>query len=212
MILLFDMDGTVIDSTEAILESFKVSFIKHNAEQREDEKIKALIGFPLETMYIRLGVKKEDAMAYVKTYKEYYRTIAKEKTVLLKGAREAIKEAATFSRLGVVTTKTGKYTKEILEHLDLLKYFDVVVGFEDVRNAKPDAEPILKALKLMKYKEERVWMIGDTHMDIFSANNAKVNSVAVSSGYESEIEIQKISDCVKNDVFEAVAYIKNIRL
>jgi phosphoglycolate phosphatase len=204
------MDGTVIDSTEAILESFKVSFERHQDTQRDEEAIKALIGFPLETMYIRLGVSKSVAMEYVATYKKYYRSIAKEKTVLLKGAREAIIEASTFARLGVVTTKTGKYTKEILEHMGLLEYFETVVGFEDVSQPKPDAEPILTALNRMSHSNEAVWMIGDTHMDIISAKNAKVDAVAVTCGYESKEALQKISNHVTNNVYEAVHYIKTL--
>ncbi|MDH5465714.1 MAG: HAD family hydrolase, partial [Thiovulaceae bacterium] len=58
-IILFDLDGTLIDSTEAILESFHNSFLFHKEDARDDEAIKALIGHPLDVMYKELGIEEK---------------------------------------------------------------------------------------------------------------------------------------------------------
>lgn len=209
MTILFDLDGTVIDSTEAILESFTVTFEKQECAQADEDAVRRLIGHPLSVMFERLGVEKERVDNFVMTYKEHYRTIANQKTILLPRAKEAIEIAASFARLGVVTTKTGKYSKDILDNLGVGCYFDTVVGFEDVANPKPHPEPIEKALADMDVKREKTWMIGDTHLDILSAKAASVNHVAVSSGYESWETLEKYAKNVKKDVFEAVEFIKN---
>lgn len=207
-IILFDLDGTVIDSTEAILESFHNSFKHYNIEAASDESIKALIGHPLDVMYSELGIDSEKVWDYVATYKAHYRKIACQKTVLLQHAREAIELASSFARLGIVTTKTAKYSQEIMEHFNLMHYFETLIGREHVENPKPHEEPVLKALEAMKIAKNDVWLIGDTHLDIGSAKNAGIEHVAVTSGYESEEKIRKHTNKVVEDVLQAVKSIK----
>jgi len=208
-VILFDLDGTLIDSTEAILEGFRVSFEKFGKTVPNDKIIKAEIGKPLEEMYQILGVEEEFIDSIVHAYKMHYRTIHTEKTTLLPNAKEAIVEASKFAKLGVVTTKTGKYSKEILEHLELMCYFETLIGREDVTYPKPHAEPILKALSKLQLDRTNVWMIGDTPMDILSAKNAGINSVAVTSGYAPYQTLNKYTSKIYNNVLDAIEYIKN---
>jgi phosphoglycolate phosphatase len=208
MIILFDLDGTLIDSTEAILESFHNSYDVHEQIHPDDEKIKALIGHPLDVMYRELGVCEEQIWDYVDTYKEHYRKISTQKTVLLKNAKQAVEEACLFATLGIVTTKTGKYSQVLMEYFGLMDKFDVLIGREDVENPKPDAEPILKALEKINLKDKDVWMIGDTQMDLISASNAAVNSIGVLSGYDTKDALKKYTNVIFSDSLEAVRYLK----
>ncbi len=204
MTILFDLDGTLIDSTEAILESFRNSFDVHGHPHPEDEAIKALIGHPLDVMYAELGVEKSKVWEFVGTYKEYYRVISTQKTVLLPKAREAVEEAAKFARLGIVTTKTGKYSRILMEHFELMHHFEVLIGYEDVKNPKPHAEPIEKAMEKMGVTKELCWIIGDTRLDIGSANNAGIKSVGVLSGYDNAEQLKTLTDVIEDDAFQAV--------
>jgi len=205
--ILFDLDGTVIDSTEAILESFHNSFDVYKLSHPGDEEIKALIGHPLDHMYIDLGVEEVLVWEMVKTYKEHYAKIYKEKTILLEYAVESIRLAQEVARLGVVTTKTGTYSRDLLDHFGLMSAFEVLIGREDVVEPKPSAEPINKAMDLMHSDKSRTWMIGDTRLDIASANNAGIQSVAVTSGYDTKEELSTLTHRIENNVLEAVKYI-----
>ena len=207
-VILFDLDGTLIDSTEAILEGFKYTFDKFGKEYPGDKEVKKLIGLPLDVMFENLGVK-ENVWDFVDTYKKKYREISKEKTVLLPYAKDAVKEAKKFARLGIVTTKTGLYSKELLEHFGIINDFEVLIGREHVENPKPHPEPILKALHLMKANKEGAWMIGDTCLDMVSAKEAGINYIGVKFEYENEENMKKCAEIVKPNVFEAVKYIKN---
>ena len=209
MIILFDLDGTLIDSTDAIVETFHHSFRVHDFLHVEDEKIKALIGYPLEIMYKELGVSEDKIWDFVATYKEEYRKISTIKTELLPNAIEAIEKASEFAALGIVTTKTGKYSKVLMEHFDLIKYFEVLVGREDVENPKPHAEPILKALESFDTQNREIWMIGDTKLDLISAKNADVNSIGVLCGYGDNNNLKKFTNVILNDALEAVVYLEN---
>ena len=207
-VILFDLDGTVIDSTEAILDGFRVAFEKFGKEVPSDDAIKNEIGHTLEDMFLTLGVEEGMVDKYVHLYKMHYRVISCEKTTLLDGAREAIEEASRFATLGVVTTKTGAYSTILLEHMGLMHYFSVLIGREHVKYPKPHKEPIIKALAKLEHDRNKTWMIGDTCMDIDSAKNAGIKSVAVTSGYGTHSMLDKCATIVCKNLFEAVKHIK----
>ena len=211
MIILFDLDGTLIDSTEAILESFHTACKRLGFPSPKDEQIKRLIGYPLDYMFAHVGVGHERVWDFVAAYKEHYRLISRQKTVLLPKAREAVEEAAGFARLGIVTTKTGRYSKELMEHFGLLHYFEVLVGREDVENPKPHPEPILNAIEMMQpAKSEKIVMIGDTKLDMACAKAADIEAVGVLGGYGTKAELERFGYPLFEDAFEAVLHLKNI--
>jgi phosphoglycolate phosphatase len=210
-IILFDLDGTLIDSTEAILESFAKAYEKCGGAKPENEHIKALVGLPLDVMFVKLGINKEDAMRYVAAYKAHYRTIHTQKTVLLPQAKEAIEIAHGFATLGIVTTKTGQYSRELLEYFNVMHYFKVLIGRENVQHPKPDPEPIVKALNQLNFSSNTpAYMIGDTSADLIAAREAKIGNVAVLCGYGDHEELKKYADFIEENSFSAVKLIEKL--
>ena len=210
MIILFDLDGTLIDSTEAILECFHKAFDFYSYPHPDDEEIKALIGHPLDVMFARLGVEEEKVWDFVTVYKENYREISTLKTSLLPHAKDAVELAATFAQLGIVTTKTGKYSQILMEHLGLMHYFKVLIGREHVEHPKPHAEPILKALEAFdSYDKSNVWIIGDTELDLIAANAAGIKGIGVLSGYGTKERLEEFSDVIFSDAYRAVKWLKS---
>lgn len=203
-VILFDLDGTLIDSTEAILDSFRSSFAQLGGDYPGEEAVKALVGHPLTEMYRQYGVPGDRIEEYVAAYKAHYRQIHTRKTVLLPGAKEAIVLAATFARLGIVTTKTGKYSRELLEHFGVMEYFDVLIGSEDVTRHKPHPEPLLRALERMGAERAHAWMVGDTCLDIGAARSAGVRPVGVGCGYATPAELHGCGAEVLPDTLAAV--------
>jgi phosphoglycolate phosphatase len=206
-IILFDLDGTLIDSTEAILESFAAAFEHLCLPMPDEASITAMIGVPLDAMFARLGVAQDRIDEAVRAYKACYRQISCAKTVLLPGAREAVELAATFARLGVVTSKTGRYSRDLLEHLGLMHHFETLVGSEDVTHHKPDPEAVHLALARMQSSSGnriQIWMIGDTPMDVEAARRAGIAHCAVTCGYASSKTLEKVADCIVLDALEAV--------
>lgn len=212
-IILFDLDGTLIDSTDAIVSTFYHSFKELNFDfQGNDEDIKSLIGYPLDIMYKELGVPEDKAWDFVDAYKNRYRVISKEKTTLLENAFEAVKLASQFARVSVVTTKTRMYTMPLLEHFDIAQFFEIVTGRENVQNPKPHPEPILITLEQMNYDKNKdsVWMIGDTKLDLIAANEANINSIGVLCGYGKEKDLREYTDFVELDALSAIEYLKSL--
>ena len=212
MIILFDLDGTLIESTEAITSTFHHAFDVHNEKNPTDAEIQELIGYPLDIMFAKLGIEESRVWDFVDTYKKKYRTISKIKTELLPQAKEAVELATDFATLGIVTTKTGLYSKELMEHFGLMHHFEVLIGREHVENPKPHAEPILNALKELDTKGKEIWMIGDTKLDLISAQNAGVNSIGVLSGYDDYDTLKNFTDVIFGDAYEAVKHLKSRKI
>ncbi|WP_323592142.1 HAD family hydrolase [Aliarcobacter butzleri] len=212
-IILFDLDGTLIDSTDAIVSTFRFAFEEQGFDFRgSDKNIKDLIGYPLDIMFERLGVSKQKVWDYVDSYKNRYRVISVEQTTLLENAFEAVQLASKIARVSVVTTKTRMYTIPILDNFNITQYFEIITGRENVENPKPHPEPILKTLAQMNYDKnsDDVWMIGDTKLDLICANEAKVNAIGVLCGYSDEEELLKYTNIVKKDALEAIKYISTL--
>ncbi|RZV19517.1 HAD family hydrolase [Aliarcobacter butzleri] len=211
-IILFDLDGTLIDSTDAIVSTFRFAFKEQGFDFRgSDKNIKDLIGYPLDIMFERLGVSKQKVWDYVDSYKNRYRVISVEQTTLLENAFDAVQLASKIARVSVVTTKTRMYTIPILDNFNITQYFEIITGRENVENPKPHPEPILKTLAQMNYdkNKDEVYMIGDTKLDLICANEAKVNAIGVLCGYSNEEELLKYTDIVKKDALEAIKYISS---
>ncbi len=212
-IILFDLDGTLIDSTDAIVSTFYHSFKELEFDfNGNDETIKSLIGYPLDVMYKELGVDESKVWDFVDSYKNRYRVISKEQTTLLENAYDAVYEASLFARVSVVTTKTRMYTMPLLEHFNIAQFFEIVTGRENVQNPKPHPEPILITLEQMNYDKDKhtVWMIGDTKLDLIAANDANVNSIGVLCGYGEKEELLKYTDIIKSNALDAINHIKTL--
>ena len=213
-IILFDLDGTLIDSTDAILGSFNHTFKELNFDFKGDDKsIKDLIGYPLDIMYKELGVDESKVWDFVDAYKKQYRIVSEGQTTLLKDAYEAVLLASQFARVSVVTTKTRMYTMPLLEYFDIAQFFEIVTGRENVENPKPHPEPILITLEQMNYDKDLhdVWMIGDTKLDLIAANAASVNSIGVLCGYGEIQELEKYTRFIEKDALAAINFLKDLR-
>ena len=206
--ILFDLDGTLIDSTSAILKGFDSAFIAHGRQTPDHDALKSLVGYPLEIMFEKLGADKNLLTDYVKEYKACYKKIYLYETTLLPYAMEALKEASGFADVGVVTTKTSKFSIILLEHLGVMKFIKTVVGRDDVANPKPDPEPINLALKRLEKGKDNAFMVGDTIMDIKAAKAALVTGVGLTCGYGQRADLEKFSEHIFSTPLEAVCFIK----
>ncbi len=210
IVILFDLDGTLIDSTDAIVGCFYHSFKELDFTFLGSiDDIKNEIGYPLDIMYENLGVDKSKVWDFVDSYKKEYRKVSQVQTYLLKNAIETVKLAATFARLGIVTTKTTAYTIPLLENFQIMKYFETIIGRQEVTHPKPHPEPIFMALKNMNIKPHKdIYMIGDTKLDIIAGNKAGISTIAVLCGYGKKDDLIQYTSNIVTDSLEAVKKIK----
>ena len=209
--ILFDLDGTLIDSTDAILDCFNHAFKEQKFEfNGTNDDIRKEIGYPLDIMFSKLGVDESKVWDFVDSYKKEYQKVSIYKTTLLENAKQSVELASTFARLGVVTTKTTQYSIPILENFGILKYFETIIGRQEVENPKPHPEPIFKAIEAMNLNiDKNIYMVGDTKLDIIAANEANISNVAVLCGYGQKKDLESYTNLIATDTLEAVKLIKN---
>ena len=208
--ILFDLDGTLIDSTDAITGCFYHSFKELNFDFKGDiEDIKNEIGYPLDVMYATLGVPKENVWDFVDSYKNEYRKVSEAKTTLLPDAYEAVKLASTFARLGIVTTKTTMYTIPLLKNFKIFDFFETIIGRQEVTNPKPHPEPIEKAMENMNITtQHEIYMVGDTKLDLISAKEAGIQSIGVLCGYGKKEDLVCYTQDIYSDALSSIIDLK----
>jgi phosphoglycolate phosphatase len=211
IVILFDLDGTLIDSTEAILESFYYALKQQNFSHNVTKKmITDEIGHPLDVMFENVGVK-DNIHKYVDSYKEHYQTIHTKKTILLPQAKEAVQLASSFARLAIVTTKTTKFSQILLESFGIWEYFETIIGRQEVTNPKPHPEPIYKAMENLKVNSnDKIFMIGDTKLDLIAANSAKIHPIGVQCGYGTKEQLSPYTRDVYTNTYTAIMSLKSI--
>lgn len=181
--LLFDMDGTVIDTDPLLKESFHILYDKYrNGVYTPDEEIFYFSGPPIKKTLAK-EFPKLDLDFIFKEFNKVSESLYLTHTFKYENSKEVLLELKKAGyQLGIVTNKVKRLAVYALECVGLDNIFDVVIGFEDVKNPKPDAEGILKAIDLFKSNQESTLYIGDNASDILSADNAKVDSCLVTWG------------------------------
>ena len=182
-VLLFDMDGTIANSDPMILDTFNYLYDKYKGgKRRPAEEVYYFSGPP-----IRETLKKEfPELDQQFIFDEFHKESRKRYETLIFNyphTREvllSLKEKGF--KLGIVTNKIHNLTIVALKALKLDDLFDLVVGFDDVKNGKPDPEGIYQAIEKLGSDKKHTLYVGDNKSDWDTANNAGVDSCIVNWG------------------------------
>lgn len=190
--LFFDLDGTLADTTELILVTFKDTFAQLGIPPRSDEELLSQIGRPLHLQARDIDEERAQEIfdLYRRLYDVNHDALARE----FPGVRESLAELRGRGyRLAVVTSKRSHSAKGDLAYYRLAEYFEVVVTADDTARHKPDPEPALKALELLGASPGEATFIGDSPYDLRCAHAAGVLAGAVAWGPfpREELEAEK---------------------
>lgn len=169
--ILFDLDGTLINTNKLIIKSFQYIFKEHLKLDVSEEELVRYFGEPLVATMTRYYP--EDPDFLVEAYKEYNYKVHDEIAEEFDGVEEALKKFKESGiKLAIVTSKRRYMAERGLKLFNLYDIMDVVVTPEDTEKHKPDGEPVLKACQLLNIKAHEAIMVGDSHNDILSGKNA----------------------------------------
>lgn len=171
--IVFDIDGTLLDSEQADLLALKRVIHEIQGEECETEKLRFALGIPGEVALKRLGFK--DTLMANKLWNKYMKELAYTMR-LFDGIRELIIELNNRGvELGIVTSKNKQeYCADFIP-FGLASYFTTVITVDDCVSPKPSAEPLLSYLSKTGANSQDVIYIGDTSYDCECANNAKID-------------------------------------
>ncbi|MFC2104328.1 HAD family hydrolase [Bacteroidota bacterium] len=210
--VLFDLDGTLINSKEGIINSILYALEKLNIKEDRIHELDTFIGPPLhESFKLRYNLSEELSDKAVAFYREYFSVKGLIENKLYFGVRELIESLSTQKyQLYVATSKPTVYAVQILQHFNLDKYFVEIVG-SNFDNTHTDKIEILSHV-ISKYslKKENSVMIGDRKHDIIGAKNNTIKSIGVTYGFGSLEELTLHQpDFIANNCSELKAIITN---
>ncbi len=188
--IIFDLDGTIIDSGPDLLDSLNFVLNKKKLPSISNNVIGNLVGGGASAMikkgYDYLGKKigDDEVAELVEVFLEYYFKNCSKKTKIYNGIQNFIIEMKKKNlKIGLCTNKKQYLTEKILEDLKINNYFDAIVGSSVDIKLKPDTEMLEICLNKLNSEPRNSIMIGDSDNDIIPANKLNMTSIFVNYGY-----------------------------
>jgi len=182
--ILFDLDGTLVDSSEGILNAAKETMMELEMEPLSDEEIRSCIGPPIgETLGKMAGFTESDKKRFYEVFRPAYRDKYLFQCSLYPGMVSLLEDfRGQGLRLGIATNKRDDSTRLLLDYLRIADLFDVVVA-QDRNQVRSKSDMILDALLILGIDKNQAVMIGDTQSDLDAAKGAGVNFIGVRYGF-----------------------------
>lgn len=178
-VIAFDLDGTLVDSLDDIIDSFRQAFGELGLEAPEEAAVRLLIGKPLDEMYGQF-VEASRVSALSASYRRHYPKNFTRNTRIFPGAVEVLGELRSRGyRLAVATTKRTEMALALVKAVGLAPHLDHVQGTDGFPH-KPAPDVVLRAGEALGGEVE--WMVGDTVGDIEAGRAAGASTYAVSWG------------------------------
>ncbi|MEW6025928.1 MAG: HAD-IA family hydrolase [Planctomycetota bacterium] len=217
--VIFDLDGTLVDSYEAIYLGFQYAYEQMGLKPLSYDEVKVQVGHSLQRMFSEL-LGEERVPQAIKLFRKRYEEVFRDHTHLLPDAREALTELHQRGiKLSVATNKLGKFSRAILENLQVGNLFSAVIGEGDpahnigITNSadglnrgiyqpvqalnkpyvrgKPDPQMLYLAIEKMGLPKEQTVLVGDSEIDIQSAHNAGIRVYAIPTGTTGKAELAR---------------------
>jgi pyrophosphatase PpaX len=177
--VLFDLDGTLLDSIELILNSAQHAFRDREGHVPSDAEWLTGVGIPLATMFKRYARDAADVDALIAKYREYQ--LANHDR-LVRCYHLVVETVGQLRRAGhplaIVTSKTGWLAQRGLDTVGLGSHFDVIIGCDSCEKHKPDPQPVHVALERLGYEPTEAVFVGDSIYDMQAGNAAGVITIA----------------------------------
>ena len=202
-LVLFDLDGTLLKSTEIIMETFVITFKKYFKDITLDER--TLTSFLGHTLFETFGlyIKEDQSMDELVSFYRHTSEELMKDVQAYPNAKELMEILKVKGiQIGVVTSKMNHVAREHLTLIGLNDYVTHLVGYEDVKNHKPDKEPIEKGLSLYGVNSDESVYVGDHENDIVAAKKAGVISCAVSYSHRLKEMLAVMPDYVVDDLLQ----------
>ena len=189
--ILFDLDGTLTDSGEGIINCAQYAFQQMGYPVPPREGMGVFVGPPLWDTFEKFGIPKERTDEAVQIFRSRYVPIGKFENTPYPGIRELLEAlGAEGNLLYVATSKPETTAVEVLEHFDLARYFDRICGadLEKKRNSK---DAVIAYLLNMTGSDAEMVMVGDTEYDVLGAAAHGIPTIGVSWGYGDVAAMEK---------------------
>lgn len=190
--LLFDLDGTLVDSIQLILDSARYAFVGFDGHAPSDDEWRAGIGRPLQSVLREYAPDEKEATRLLARYREYQLEHHDRLLHAYDGVVGMLRQFAEDGHpLAIVTSKADWLARRALELIGVDALFPTLIGCDSCINFKPHPEPVERALGLLGVRASDAMFIGDSPHDVESGNAAGVFTVGVTWGASSPAEMNR---------------------
>lgn len=205
--VLFDLDGTLIDTHEFIRAGFDHALRLHGHTGVAHEDMVPVAGFDLKACFNHFLPEVEDCAQLITDLRAFQAVNLHLVTTFSHtlSTLHAVRERSI--KIAVITNRTRSSAVVSLEKTNLFNQIDLLVSPEDVKNVKPHPEGVLKALDHFGVSADEAWMIGDSDVDITAGKNGGVRTIGVMSGPQGELLLQHAPNYVIKDIQDILQYI-----
>lgn len=212
--ILFDLDGTIINSKEGITKSVQYALSFFGIEEPDLTKLECFIGPPLINSFMEYyHFSEEDAKKAVEYYRKRFAPIGIHENVLYSGISNLLFDLKQQGKLIVLaTSKPESFAYSILEKYNLISYFDLIVGstLDNKRTAKQEIiEEVFHRLSYSQEEKQHAVMIGDRKHDIIGALACHIDCIGIRYGFAKENELEENHP---NYIFDTVDELSNFLL
>ena len=188
--VLFDLDGTLLDSVELILNSKNYAFESRGLVAPSDAEWLKWLGTPLNTTFQRFADDAVEVARFIDAYRVYQLEHHDHLIRAYPGTAETLKALRdTGHPIGIVTSKSVELSERGLACVGLLEYAETIVGADSTERHKPDPQPVQVALERLSATPSRAAFVGDSVHDMYAGNAAGVITVAALWGPFSRAEL-----------------------
>ncbi|MEC1523465.1 pyrophosphatase PpaX [Neobacillus niacini] len=177
--ILFDLDGTLIDTNELIISTYLHTLEKYYPGKYQREDVLPFLGPTLHEVFENMDPERvEEMILEYRTYNLANHDLLVKEFVGVMETIETLKKKGY--KLAIVTTKREDVAFKGLRLMKLDSFFDVMIAYDHVKKVKPDPEPIFLALEKLDSKPEETLMVGDNFHDVLAGKNAGTKTAGVS--------------------------------
>jgi len=216
-LLIFDLDGTLVDSKLDLVHSVNAARGLMNLAPISEELVASYVGNGAPVLMRRaLGpdAGEEEVRRALDFFLGYYRDHMLDNTRLYPGVKSGLDRLlASGARLAVLTNKPVRFSRAIVEGLGLGNHFFQIYGGNSFEQKKPDPIGIETLIAECRANRERTYMVGDSGVDVRTARNAKVKACGVSYGFQPETFEQDPPDVLVDDMNQLADFVlaKDVR-
>lgn len=177
--VLFDLDGTLLDTNELIYKSFYYTFKEGLNLELSKDKITSMFGQPLQDSF-KDYAKEEEIDNLIKMYREYNENLHDNMCDAFLGVNELLNELKRRDiKIGIVTSKRDILARRGMQIANIIDYMDVIVTPECTDKHKPNGEPAIYACNKLNINPKEAIMVGDSHFDLMCGKDAGCKTCGV---------------------------------
>jgi len=190
-LIIFDLDGTLVDAYRAIIRSFNFSMQKLNYPQQDDLTICRAVGWGDENL-LKPFMNLKDLKKALILYRRHHKTALLKYSRLFPNVEMILRQLRDKGyRLAIASNRPTKFSWILIRHLGLSRYFEYVLCGDKLKHGKPHPEILNKIMQRFSVKPAETLYVGDMAIDAEVARRARVKTVIVTTGSSTVFEIKK---------------------